>query len=61
MSKIYKVGIVFEFDPEGEHDFLFEDMTEDEIKASMMRMATEDIFNGNGSVEIVSVTESGTE
>lgn len=61
MSKIYKVGIVFEYDPEGEHDFLFEGMTEEEMKIEMLRMANEDIGEGNGSVEIVSVTESETE
>lgn len=57
MPKIYKVGVVFEFDPEGEHDFLFEGMTEEQIRKDMIRMATDDIYAGNGSVEIVSVEE----
>jgi hypothetical protein len=55
--KIYKVGVVFEFDPKGEHDFLFEGMSKKEIEADMIRMATEDVYAGHGSVEIVSVEE----
>lgn len=57
MAKRYKVGIVFEFEPQGEHEDLFEGMTQEEIERSMISMATEDIYNGNDSAEIVSVEE----
>lgn len=58
MSKIYKVGIVFEFDPEGEHDFLFDEGdTQAEIEAEMIRLVNQDISNGIGEVEIVSIEE----
>ena len=55
--KIYKVGSVFEFDPQGEHEDLFEGMTEQEIIKSMLAMASEDLLNGHGSVGIVSIEE----
>lgn len=57
MAQRYKVGIAFEFEPQGEHDFLFEGMDKGEIKAHMIGLVTEDILNGNGMVEILSVEE----
>jgi len=32
MSKVYKVGLVFNFEPEGEHEEMFEGMSGDEEK-----------------------------
>lgn len=52
MSKIYKVGVVFEFDPEGEHDFIFEGMTKAEMIRSMTSMVIEDLFRFTASGEI---------
>lgn len=57
MPKIYKVGIVFEFDPEGEHEELFEGESEEQMIRSMVRMAGEDINAGYGSVDVVEVIE----
>lgn len=54
---IYKVGIVFEFDPEGEHEDLFEGMTKEDIEREMRRLVIQDISSGYGSVEIVSTEE----
>lgn len=67
MSKIYKVGLVFEFDPEGEHAEMFEDMdkTEEQLINYMKNLVCEDIdryvkmnevFDGL-SVEIVEVKD----
>jgi hypothetical protein len=58
MAKIYKVGIVFEFDPSGEHEDLFEDMTEEEMVRDMVRMVNEDVANGHGTVSVVEVVET---
>ena len=55
MSKIYKVGIVFEYEPDGEHDFLFEDMNENERVEEMLRLAGQDISQGFGSVSVVEI------
>jgi hypothetical protein len=55
MGKIYKVGVVFEFDPEGEHEELFEGESEEQMIRSMIRMAGEDINAGYGTVDIVSI------
>ena len=52
MAKIYRVVLAFEFDPEGEHDFLFEDMNEEEMKADMLRMTTQDIYSLANSNDI---------
>lgn len=59
MSKIYKVGVVFEFDPKGEHDFLFEGMTKKEMIRSMISMVSEDLFrfSSSGEVERMIVVE----
>lgn len=43
MSKRYRVGLMFEFDPEGEHDFLFEGQNEEQMILSMKSMVSEDI------------------
>jgi hypothetical protein len=51
----YRVGVVFEYDPNGEHDFLFEDMDKKEMMAEMIRLASEDISSGHGSVEILEI------
>lgn len=53
MERTIKVGLVFEFYPNGEHADLFEGMTEDEVIKSATRMATEDIYAStqNGEVE----------
>ena len=56
MSKIYKVGIIFEYEPDGEHDFLFEDMNENERVAEMIRLVNEDISSGHGTVDVVEIT-----
>ena len=52
MSKIYKVGVMFEFDPEGEHDFLFEDMDTDRMIDFMKSMVIDDLFRFTASGEI---------
>jgi hypothetical protein len=45
MEKIYKVGLVFDFDPSGEHDFLFDEgMTEEQMILEMRRMVTNDVM-----------------
>ena len=57
MPKVYKVGIVFEFEPQGEHEDLFEDMNEDQMVADMIRMVNQDIASGYGSVGVIAVEE----
>ena len=52
MSKIYKVGVTFEFDPKGEHDFLFEGMSKEQMIRSMTSMVVEDLFRFSASGEI---------
>jgi hypothetical protein len=52
MAKIYRVGLTFEFDPEGEHNFIFEGMSEEDIKSNILRLATEDIYSLANSNEI---------
>jgi hypothetical protein len=52
MAKIYRVGLTFEFDPEGEHNFIFEGMSEEDIKSNILRLATEDIYGLANSNEI---------
>jgi hypothetical protein len=51
-NRVIKVGLTFEFQPDGEHDFLFEGMTEDEIIKDAMRMTTDDIqaLSDNGEI-----------
>lgn len=51
-NRVIKVGLTFEFQPDGEHDFLFEGMTEDEIIKDAMRMTTDDIQALSDSGEI---------
>lgn len=46
-NRVIKVGLTFEFEPDGEHEELFEGMTEDEIIASAKSMAYDDIINGD--------------
>ena len=41
-NRVIKVGLTFEFQPDGEHEDLFEGMTEDEIVRSALGMAVED-------------------
>jgi hypothetical protein len=43
MATIYKIGLSFEFDPDGEHDFLFEGMNEAQIKKYACDMVAEDL------------------
>ena len=43
MSKVYRVGLMFEFEPEGEHEDLFEGQNEEQIIRSMKSMVSEDI------------------
>lgn len=43
MAKIYRVGLVFEFDPEGEHEDLFEGKDEEQMIRSMKSLVSEDI------------------
>jgi hypothetical protein len=52
MATIYKIGLSFEFDPYGEHDFLFEGMNENEIEKYCRTLALEDIGNlvANGEI-----------
>lgn len=42
MSKVYRVGIMFEFEPEGEHEELFEGQNEEQMILSMKAMVSED-------------------
>ena len=58
MAKIYKVGVVFEFDPSGEHEELFSGETEEQMIRSMIRMVGEDINSGYGTVDVVEVVET---
>ena len=43
MSKVYRVGLMFEFEPEGEHEDLFEGKDEEQMIRSMKAMVSEDI------------------
>ena len=43
MAKIYRVGLVFEFDPEGDHADLFEGKDEEQMILSMKSLVSEDI------------------
>jgi hypothetical protein len=45
MPKVYRVGLVFNFEPEGEHAEMFEDMdkTEEQLIAYMKNLVSEDI------------------
>lgn len=43
MSKRYRVGLMFEFEPEGEHEDLFEGQNEEQMILSMKSMVSEDI------------------
>jgi hypothetical protein len=45
MAKIYRVGLVFEFDPEGDHADLFEGKDEEQMIRSMKMLVSEDIVN----------------
>ena len=60
MGNIYKVGIEFEFEPDGEHDFLFEDMSEADRIAEMVRLVNQDIFSNNiGTVRLLGIEREG--
>jgi hexokinase len=41
------VSLTFDFYPDGEHEDLFEEMTEGEILSSAKSMAYDDIINGD--------------
>jgi hypothetical protein len=67
MPKVYKIGLVFNFEPEGDHAEMFEDMdkTEEQLINYMKNLVCEDIdryvkmnevFDGL-SVEIVEVKD----
>jgi hypothetical protein len=45
MSKVYRVGLVFNFEPNGEHAEMFEDMdkTEEQLIDYMKNLVCEDI------------------
>jgi hypothetical protein len=45
MPKVYRVGLVFSFEPEGDHAEMFEDMdkTEEQLIAYMKNLVSEDI------------------
>ena len=45
MSKVYRVGLVFNFEPDGEHAEMFEDMdkTEEQLIDYMKSLVCEDI------------------
>ena len=45
MSKVYKIGLVFSFEPDGEHADIFEDMdkTEEQLISYMKNLVSEDI------------------
>ncbi len=43
MSKVYRVGLFFEFEPEGEHEDLFEGKDEEQMILSMKSLVSEDI------------------
>jgi hypothetical protein len=43
MSKVYRVGLMFEFEPEGEHEDLFEGKDEEQMIRSMKSLVSEDI------------------
>jgi hypothetical protein len=45
MSKVYRVGLVFNFEPEGEHADIFEEMdkTEEQLISYMKNLVCEDI------------------
>ena len=43
MGKVYRVGLIFEFEPEGEHEDLFGDQSEEQMIRSMKSMVSEDI------------------
>jgi hypothetical protein len=44
MAKVYKVGIMFTFEPEGEHADIFEGMTEEEMINNMKNLVSDDIY-----------------
>lgn len=43
MGKVYRIGLIFEFEPEGEHEELFEGEDEEQMILSMKSMVSEDI------------------
>lgn len=45
MSKVYKIGLMFSFEPDGEHADIFEEMnkTEEQLIAFMKNLVSEDI------------------
>lgn len=46
-NRVIKVGVTFEFHPDGEHEDLFEGMSEEQILNSAKGMAYDDIINGD--------------
>jgi hypothetical protein len=46
------VSLTFDFYPDGEHEDLFEEMTEDEIVKNAMRMTTDDIQSLSDSGDV---------
>ena len=47
MERKITVGLRFDFYPDGEHEELFEDMTEEKIIRYAKEMAYDDILNGD--------------
>ena len=57
-NRVIKVGLTFEFQPDGEHEDLFEGMTEDEIVKNAMRMTADDrqsLSDSGGVLRMLSV------
>ena len=52
-NRVIKVGLTFEFQPDGEHEDLFEGMTEDEIVKNAMRMTADDIQSLSDSGDVL--------
>lgn len=64
VTKIIRVTytLVREFEPDGEHDFLFEGMTEKEIKKECLRFARQDLAGADResfNEEIIEIVEKG--
>ena len=56
-NRLIKVGLMFEFYPDGEHADLFEGMTEDEILRTAKGMAVEDALRAEPRMFSVQVSE----
>ena len=60
MERKITVGLSFDFYPDGEHEELFEDMTEEQVIRRAKEMTYDDIISGDVWPMLdVSVTEEG--